>query len=74
MKAKNISIVQDENGHIYKKYEVELNGKKDIICYSQDDWGVRFEPYNGDFSEEEFEDIFKFLWDDAYYNINFSKF
>ena len=75
MKVKNISITTGEKpSFIYKKYEVEYAGKKDIIYYSQDDWGIHFEPYNGNFSEKQLEEIQKFLWDDAYYNKNFSIF
>lgn len=74
IKAKNISIIKNDNGSIYKKYEVQFNSKSDIILYAQDDWGIRFEPYNGNFTEKEFEEVRRFLFDDAYYNINFSKF
>lgn len=73
MTAQNISII-NRDGSIYKKYKVDYKGKSDIIYYSQDDWGFRFEPYSGNFSEKEFDEIRKFLFDDAYYNINFSKF
>lgn len=74
MKAKNISITIDDKGNTYKKYEVEYKGKKDIIYYAKDSWGIRFEPYSGDFTDKEFEMIRNFLFDDAYYNGNFSKF
>ena len=63
MKAINLSIEKKGN-HIYKKYKVEHKGKKDTILYTQDDRGVRFEPYNGNFSEKEFGDICKFLWEE----------
>jgi hypothetical protein len=74
MTIKNISIVKNEKGHIYKKYEVQYAGKSDIIHYSQDDWGMRFEPYYGNFSDRQLEDVRKELFDDAYYNLNFSKY
>lgn len=74
MTINNISIIKKDNNFIYKKYEVVFNGKKDIILYSQDDWGIRFEPYDGNFTEKEFELIQKEIFDDAYYNINFSKY
>jgi hypothetical protein len=71
MKIENISIVNN-NGSIYKKYKVSYKNKEDIICYSND-W-ISFEPYHGNFNEEEFEFIKKYLFDDAYYNLNFSKY
>jgi hypothetical protein len=74
MTIKNISIVTTDKGFIYKKYEVVFKGKSDIIYYSQDDWGIRFESYNGNYTEKEFEEIKEKLFDDAYYNLNFSKF
>ena len=74
MIIKNTSIVKNDNGSIYKKYDVTYKGKSDTIYYSQDDWGMRFEPYNGNFSEKEFEEVKAQLFDDAYYNMNFSKF
>jgi hypothetical protein len=82
MIIKNISIVEKQdwvcfNGNnnqlvttFYKKYEVTYNNKTDIICYSSD--GCRFEPYNGNFTEVEFERIKEELFDDAYYNGKFS--
>ena len=72
MKITNISIVEKDNGFIYKKYIVKYNKKQDTILYACDDWGLRFEPYYGNFTDDEFEFIKKELWDDAYYNKNFS--
>ena len=73
MKIKNISITKTDSG-TYKKYDVEFNGRRDIILYSLDDWGIRFEPYDGNFSDSDFEKIKNELFDDAYYNLYFSKY
>jgi len=74
MNIKNISITNNEQGHTFKKYEVSFNKKSDLIYYSCNEWGINFEPYAGNFSDKEFEEIKKALFDDAYYNKNFSKY
>lgn len=81
MKIKNISITKKEEtfdgvttSFYYKKYEVEYKGKSDIIYYCDSDGYPIFEPYNGNFSENEFDEVKKALFEDAYYNKNFSIF
>jgi hypothetical protein len=68
-----IMSIENENGSIYKKYKVEFKGKEDIIYYCNDE--ICFEFYGlSEWSDREMEDIKKELFDDAYYNINFSKY
>jgi hypothetical protein len=74
IKIKNI-LLEVRNNHYgiasYKEYQVEYKGKSDTISYSDED-SIVFEPYNGSFNEEEFAEVRKALFDDAYYNRNFS--
>lgn len=84
MKIKNISIVENKDfvcfnntnnqlvSYFYKKYEVTYNNKTDIICYSSE-WS-KFEPYYGNFTDDELELIISKLFNDAKYNNNFSIF
>jgi hypothetical protein len=81
MKIKNISITKAEETYdsvttncYYKKYEVEYKGKSDIIYYTDANGFPCFEPYYGNFSEQEFDEVKRALFDDAYYNRNFSAF
>jgi hypothetical protein len=56
MKIKSDKIVNDIN---YLKYNVSMNGKKDVLCWSSE---VNvFEPYNGNFDSEEMREIKKKL-------------
>lgn len=72
LKIKNLSAKINDSGFSYKEYMVELNGKSDKILFAHDDWGLRFEPYSGTFSDADFDKIKEVIFDDAYYNKGFS--
>jgi hypothetical protein len=73
MKTETIKFTENERGFM-KIYNVEYKNKKDRVYFYCNDWGIGFEPYNGGWSETEFSEICKSLFDDAYYvryNYNF---
>lgn len=81
MKIKNISITKNEESfggvvtsYYFKKYQVEYKGKSDIVYYSDSDGVPVFEPYAGNWTEKEFDEVKRALFHDAYYNRNFSIF
>lgn len=67
MKTGTLEILEKVENTDYKKYKVEYKGKEGIIYYYINE--VAFEIYCGNFSETDFEDIKKELFEDAYYNI-----